>query len=52
MDMDFGYSQNDNSTDAGSDNRNDGNANITNLDNGNIEHDPNGVPAEDLRYAI
>lgn len=48
MDMDFGYSQNNNSNDAGSDNRNDGNANITNLDNGNIEHDPNGVPADDL----
>lgn len=48
MDMDFGYSQNNNSDDAGSDNRNDGNANVTNLDNGNIEHDPNGVPADDL----
>ena len=48
MDMDFGYSQNDNGSAAGSDNRNDGNANITNLDNGNIEHDPNGVPADDL----
>lgn len=48
MDMDFGYSQDDNGSVAGSDNGNDGNANITNLDNGNIEHDPNGVPADDL----
>ena len=48
MDMDFGYGQNDNGNAAGSDNKNDGNANITNLDNGNIEHDPNGVPADDL----
>ena len=48
MDMDFGYNQNNNGNNAGSDNRNDGNANITNLDNGNIEHDPNGVPADDL----
>lgn len=48
MDMDFGYGQNDNGSAAGSDNKNDGNANITNLDNGNIEHDPNGVPADDL----
>lgn len=48
MDMDFGYNQNNNGNNAGSDNRNDGNANVTNLDNGNIEHDPNGVPADDL----
>ena len=48
MDIDFGYGQNDNGNAAGSDNKNDGNANITNLDNGNIEHDPNGVPADDL----
>lgn len=48
MDMDFGYGQNDNGNNTGSDNKNDGNANITNLNNGNIEHDPNGVPADDL----
>ena len=48
MDIDFGYGQNDNGSAAGSDNKNDGNVNITNLDNGNIEHDPNGVPADDL----
>lgn len=48
MDLDFGYNQNGNGNGAGSENGNDGNGNVTNLDTGNIDHDPNGVPADDL----
>lgn len=48
MDLDFGYNQNDNSDGAGSGNGNDGNGGVTNLNTGNIDHDPNGVPADDL----
>lgn len=48
MDLDFGYNQNGNGNGAGSENGNDGNGNITNLNTGNIDHDPNGVPADDL----
>lgn len=48
MDLDFGYNQNGNSDGAGSGNGNDGNVNVTNLNTGNIDHDPNGVPADDL----
>lgn len=48
MDLDFGYNQNGNGDGAGSGNGNDGNGNVTNLNTGNIDHDPNGVPAEDL----
>lgn len=48
MDLDFGYNQNGNGDGAGSGNGNDGNGDVTNLNTGNIDHDPNGVPAEDL----
>lgn len=48
MDFDFGYNQNGNSDNAGSGNVNDGNGDITNIDTGKIDHDPNGVPADDL----
>ena len=48
MDLDFGYNQNGNGDGAGSGNGNDGNDNVTNLNTGNIDHDPNGVPADDL----
>ena len=48
MDLDFGYNQNGNGDGAGSGNGNDGNVNVTNLNTGNIDHDPNGVPADDL----
>lgn len=48
MDLDFGYNQNGNGNGAGSENGNDGNGNVTNLNTGNIDHDPNGVPADDL----
>lgn len=48
MDLDFGYNQNDNGDGAGSGNGNDGNGGVTNLNTGNIDHDPNGVPADDL----
>ena len=48
MDFDFGYNQNGNSGEAGSENVNDGNGNVTNINTGNIEHDPNGVPADNL----
>ena len=48
MDLDFGYNQNGNGDGAGSGNGNDGNGNVTNLNTGNIDHDPNGVPADDL----
>lgn len=48
MDLDFGYNQNGNGDGAGSGNGNDGNGDVTNLNTGNIDHDPNGVPADDL----
>ena len=48
MDFDFGYNQNGNGDDAGSGNVNDGNGGTTNIDTGKIDHDPNGVPADDL----
>lgn len=48
MDLDFGYNQNGNGDGAGSGNENDGNGDVTNLNTGNINHDPNGVPADDL----
>ena len=48
MDFDFGYSQNGNSGEAGSGNVNDSNGNVTNINTGNIEHDPNGVPADNI----
>lgn len=48
MDLDFGYNQNGNGNGAGSENGNDGNGNVTNLDTGKIDHDPNGVLADDL----
>lgn len=48
MYFDFGYSQNGNSGEAGSENVNDGNGNVTNINTGNIEHDPNGVLADNL----
>lgn len=48
MDFDFGYNQNGNSNGAGSENGNDGNVGTTNIDTGKIDHDPNGVPADDL----
>lgn len=48
MDLDFGYNQNGNGNGAGSENGNDGNGNVTNLDTGKIDHDPNGVPADNL----
>lgn len=48
MDFDFGYSQNGNSSEAGSANVNDGNGGVTNINTGNIVHDPNGVPADNI----
>nr|DAO50340.1 MAG TPA: hypothetical protein [Crassvirales sp.] len=48
MDFDFGYGQNGNSGEAGSENVNDGNGGVTNINTGNIVHDPNGVPADNI----
>lgn len=48
MDLDLGYEQNNNSGSTGSENGNDGNGKVTNLNTGNIDHDSNGVPADDL----
>lgn len=48
MDIDFGYNGEGNAADGNSLNGNGNQENITNIDNGNIEHEPNGVPAEDI----
>lgn len=52
MDWDFGYGQTTNSTDAGSDNGNNGGNgsqdDITNITTGKIDHDKNGLPADDI----
>lgn len=48
MDLDFGYNQNGNGDNAGSANGNNGNGDVTNINTGNIDHDPNGVPVDDL----
>lgn len=48
MDLDFGYGQNDNGNTAGSDNGNDNGAQTTNLNTGEINHDTNGIPADDI----
>ena len=52
MDWDFGYGQTTNSTGAGSDNGNNGGngsqEDITNIATGKIEHDKNGLPADDI----
>ena len=48
MDLDFGYNQNGNNNDVGSETTNDGTGNVTNISTGNIDHDPNGVSADDI----
>lgn len=48
MDLDFGYSQNASSDDAGSENGNDKTTDVTNINNGNIENQANGEDADDL----
>lgn len=48
MDLDFGYSQNDSSNDAGSETVNDKTTDVTNINNGNIENQANGEDADDL----
>lgn len=48
MEMDFGYGQNGNGDNAGSANVNGDGSQVTNLDTGKIDHDVNGVPADNL----
>lgn len=48
MDLDFGYGQNGNGNGAGSDNGNGNGDQTTNLNTGKIDHDTNGVPADDI----
>ena len=48
MDLDFGYGQNGNGNGAGSDNGNGNGDQTTNLNTGKIDHDINGVPADDI----
>lgn len=48
MDMDFGYVQNGNSDNAGSANVNGDGSQVTNLDTGKIDHDINGIPADNI----
>ena len=48
MEMDFGYEQNVNGDNAGSANVNGDGSQVTNLDTGKIDHDVNGVPADNL----
>jgi hypothetical protein len=48
MDLDFGYGQNGNGNGAGSDNGNGNGNQTTNLNTGKIDHDTNGVPADDI----
>ena len=48
MDLDFGYSQNTSSNDAGSENVNDKTTDVTNINNGNIENQANGEDADNL----
>lgn len=48
MEMDFGYGQNVNGDNAGSANVNGDGSQVTNLDTGKIDHDVNGVPADNL----
>lgn len=51
MEFEFGYHQNDNSSNTNSDNANDENVQPTNIDTGGIEHEVNGVPADDVNEA-
>lgn len=46
--MDFGYVQNENSNNTGSANVDGDGSQVTNLDTGKIDHDVNGVPADNL----
>lgn len=48
MDLDFGYGQNGNGNGAGSDNGNGNGDQTTNLNTGKIDHDTNGMPADDI----
>ena len=48
MEMDFGYVQNGNSDNIGSANVDGDGSQVTNLDTGKIDHDVNGVPADNL----
>ena len=48
MEFDFGYNGEGNAPDGSSPNGNTNGENITNISTGGIEHDPNGVPAEDI----
>ena len=48
MDYDFGYSQNGNGNNAGSDVRNDTNGGSTNITTGKIDHNFNGEPVDNL----
>lgn len=52
MDWDFGYSQTTNGNDAGSDTNNGGGSgrqdDVTNITTGGIDHDRNGLPADDI----
>lgn len=48
MEFEFGYHQNDNSSNTNSDNTNDENVQPTNIDTGGIEHEVNGVPADNV----
>lgn len=48
MDLDFGYSQNNNGDNASSENGNDKTIDVTNIDNGNIVNQANGEDADDL----
>lgn len=48
MDLDFGYSQNGNGRGAGSGDGNGNGDQSTNLNTGKIDHDTNGIPADDI----
>lgn len=48
MNMDFGYVQNGNSDNAGSADVNGDGSQVTNLDTGKIDHDINGIPADNI----
>lgn len=48
MEMDFGYGQNGSGVDTGSANGGGDNGQVTNLNTGKIDHDVNGLPAENL----
>ena len=48
MEFDFGYNGEGNAPDGSSPNGNASGEDITNISTGGVEHDPNGVPADDI----